>query len=79
MLELEPGAETRPGLFAGIDPGRWPLWRHLVPLVLIALLSLLSIALALRGGFGGDAFVAGAVTTVADPSGNLIGLYEPPR
>ena len=34
-------------------------------LVLIALLSLLSIALALRGGFGGDAFVAGAVTTVA--------------
>ena len=34
-------------------------------LVLIALLSLLSIGLALRGGFGGDAFVAGAVTTVA--------------
>ena len=34
-------------------------------LVLIALLSLLSIGLALRGAFGGDAFVAGAVTTVA--------------
>lgn len=34
-------------------------------LVLVALLSLLSIALALRGAFGGDAFVAGAVTTVA--------------
>ena len=34
-------------------------------LVLIALLSLLSTGLALRGGFGGDAFVAGAVTTVA--------------
>ncbi|MDP1749282.1 MAG: iron ABC transporter permease [Reyranella sp.] len=33
--------------------------------VLVALLSLLSIGLALRGGFGGDAFVAGAVTTVA--------------
>src|SRR6267154_2126863 len=33
-------------------------------LVLIALLSLVSIALALRGAFGGDAFVAGAVTTV---------------
>ena len=34
-------------------------------LVLIALLALLSIGLALRGAFGGDAFVAGAVTTVA--------------
>jgi iron(III) transport system permease protein len=34
-------------------------------LVLIALLSLLSIGLALRGAFGGDAFVAGAMTTVA--------------
>ena len=34
-------------------------------LAFIALLSLLSIGLALRGGFGGDAFVAGAVTTVA--------------
>ncbi|MFO1084668.1 MAG: iron ABC transporter permease [Reyranellaceae bacterium] len=34
-------------------------------LVLIALLSLFSIALALRGAFGGDAFIAGAVTTVA--------------
>ena len=33
--------------------------------VLIALLALLSIGLALRGGFGGDAFVAGAVTAVA--------------
>lgn len=33
-------------------------------LVLIALLSLLSIGLALRGAFGGDAFVAGAMTTV---------------
>ena len=33
--------------------------------VLVALLSLLSIGLALRGAFGGDAFVAGAVTTVA--------------
>ena len=33
--------------------------------VLVALLSLLSIGLALRGNFGGDAFVAGAVTTVA--------------
>ncbi len=33
--------------------------------VLIALLSLLSIGLALRGAFGGDAFVAGAVTAVA--------------
>ncbi|MDI1285551.1 MAG: iron ABC transporter permease [Reyranella sp.] len=33
--------------------------------VMVALLSLLSIGLALRGGFGGDAFVAGAVTTVA--------------
>jgi len=33
-------------------------------LTLIALLSLLSIGLALRGAFGGDAFVAGAVTTV---------------
>jgi iron(III) transport system permease protein len=33
--------------------------------VLIALLSLLSIGLARRGAFGGDAFVAGAVTTVA--------------
>jgi len=32
---------------------------------LVALLSLLSIGLALRGNFGGDAFVAGAVTTVA--------------
>jgi iron(III) transport system permease protein len=32
---------------------------------MVALLSLLSIGLALRGGFGGDAFVAGAVTTVA--------------
>ena len=32
---------------------------------LVALLSLLSIGLALRGAFGGDAFVAGAVTTVA--------------
>jgi len=34
-------------------------------LVLIAFLSLLAIALALRGAFGGDAFIAGAVTTVA--------------
>ncbi|WP_332054392.1 iron ABC transporter permease [Reyranella sp.] len=34
-------------------------------LALIALLSLLSIGLAQRGAFGGDAFVAGAVTTVA--------------
>jgi iron(III) transport system permease protein len=34
-------------------------------LVLIALLALLSIGLALRGAFGGDAFVAGAITTVA--------------
>ena len=34
-------------------------------LVLIALLALLSIGLALRGAFGGDAFVAGAVTAVA--------------
>jgi len=34
-------------------------------LVAVALLSLFSIALALRGGFGGDAFIAGAVTTVA--------------
>jgi iron(III) transport system permease protein len=33
-------------------------------LALIALLSLLSIGLALRGAFGGDAFVAGAMTTV---------------
>jgi iron(III) transport system permease protein len=33
--------------------------------VLIALLCLLSIGLALRGAFGGDAFVAGAVTAVA--------------
>ncbi len=33
--------------------------------VLVALLSLLSIGLALRGAFGGDAFVASAVTTVA--------------
>ncbi|MBS0539771.1 MAG: iron ABC transporter permease, partial [Proteobacteria bacterium] len=33
-------------------------------LVLIALLSLLSIGLALRGAFGGDAFVAGAMTAV---------------
>ena len=33
--------------------------------VLVALLSLLSIGLALRGNFGGDAFVAGTVTTVA--------------
>ena len=33
--------------------------------VLIALLALMSIGLALRGAFGGDAFVAGAVTTVA--------------
>ena len=33
--------------------------------VLIALLSLLSIGLALRGAFGGDAFVAGAMTAVA--------------
>ena len=33
--------------------------------VFIALLSLLAIALALRGAFGGDAFVAGAVTAVA--------------
>ena len=32
---------------------------------LIALLGLLSIGLALRGAFGGDAFVAGAVTTIA--------------
>lgn len=32
--------------------------------VLIALLSLLSIGLALRGAFGGDAFVAGAMTAV---------------
>ncbi|MCX7365274.1 MAG: iron ABC transporter permease [Alphaproteobacteria bacterium] len=30
----------------------------------IALLALLSIGLALRGAFGGDAFVAGAITTV---------------
>ncbi len=34
-------------------------------LALIALLALLSIGLALRGAFGGDAFVAGAITTVA--------------
>jgi iron(III) transport system permease protein len=34
-------------------------------LVLVALLALLSIGLALRGAFGGDAFVAGAITTVA--------------
>ncbi len=34
-------------------------------LVMIALLALLSIGLALRGAFGGDAFVAGAITTVA--------------
>ena len=33
--------------------------------MLIALLALLSIGLALRGAFGGDAFVAGAITTVA--------------
>ena len=33
--------------------------------VLIALLSLLAVGLALRGAFGGDAFVAGAITTVA--------------
>lgn len=33
--------------------------------VQVALLSLLSIGLALRGAFGGDAFVASAVTTVA--------------
>ena len=33
-------------------------------LVLIALLSLLSIGLALRGAFGGDGFVAGAMTAV---------------
>jgi iron(III) transport system permease protein len=33
-------------------------------IVLIALLCLLSIGLALRGAFGGDAFVAGAVTAV---------------
>lgn len=33
--------------------------------VLIALLALLSTGLALRGAFGGDAFVAGAVTAVA--------------
>jgi iron(III) transport system permease protein len=33
--------------------------------VLIALLALLSIGLALRGAFGGDAFVAGAMTAVA--------------
>lgn len=33
-------------------------------LVLISLLSLLSVGLALRGAFGGDAFVAGAMTTV---------------
>ena len=33
-------------------------------LVLISLLSLLSIGLALRGAFGGDAFVAGAMTAV---------------
>jgi len=33
--------------------------------VLIALLSLLAVGLALRGAFGGDAFVAGAVTAVA--------------
>lgn len=33
--------------------------------VMVALLALLSIGLALRGAFGGDAFVAGAVTTVA--------------
>jgi len=32
--------------------------------VLVALLCLLSIGLALRGAFGGDAFVAGAVTAV---------------
>jgi iron(III) transport system permease protein len=32
--------------------------------VLIALLSLVSIGLALRGAFGGDAFVAGAMTAV---------------
>ena len=34
-------------------------------LVLVTFLALLSIGLALRGAFGGDAFVAGAVTTVA--------------
>jgi iron(III) transport system permease protein len=33
-------------------------------LVLVALLSLLSIGLALRGAFGGDGFVAGAMTAV---------------
>ena len=33
--------------------------------VLVCLLALFSIALALRGAFGGDAFVAGAVTAVA--------------
>ncbi len=33
--------------------------------VFVALLALLSIGAALRGAFGGDAFVAGAVTTVA--------------
>jgi iron(III) transport system permease protein len=33
--------------------------------VLVALLALLAIGLALRGAFGGDAFVAGAITTVA--------------
>ncbi|MBN9490038.1 MAG: iron ABC transporter permease [Alphaproteobacteria bacterium] len=34
-------------------------------LVLVTFLALLSIGLALRGAFGGDTFVAGAVTTVA--------------
>ena len=60
---------------AGARTGSTPLFGELdgrqvgigagAALVLIALLSLLSIGLALRGAFGGDAFVAGAITTVA--------------
>ncbi len=52
------------GLFGELDGRQFGIGAG-ATLVLIALLSLLSIALALRGAFGGDAFVAGAVTTVA--------------
>ncbi|MFO1160258.1 MAG: iron ABC transporter permease [Reyranellaceae bacterium] len=56
-------AEWLAGLFGELDARQVGVGAG-GTLALIALLSLFSIALALRGGFGGDAFIAGAVTTV---------------
>ena len=52
------------GLFGELDARQVGIGAG-AALVLIALLALLAIGLALRGAFGGDAFVAGAVTPSA--------------